>query len=259
MQMRLIDELKTVDVNRNFADDTPGFWDAFRSSDPGLMAVGGGVDPDAYSPLLRRYHRILWSRELPNGEHMILEEGSRKDYLTWDGHAFGSDSITHSYRRKNMQHIIDQFRETVPDYNQYMEDYMREMYTIGGCIIFPKNGHDGMNPKRGTTKQIDDRWDRTMECIRRHYEGETSPLTSAIEMNSWFFDKFVDFKGYVDFFFLQDCVTSDYSEVIPWVGDLDFGTRALPKDLDEYITWTESNFEFVRKRNARIARFIDES
>lgn len=27
-----------------------------------------GRDPDAYSPTLNAYHKILWSKELPNGE-----------------------------------------------------------------------------------------------------------------------------------------------------------------------------------------------
>lgn len=26
-----------------------------------------GKDPDAYSPTLRRYHQLLWSKPLPNG------------------------------------------------------------------------------------------------------------------------------------------------------------------------------------------------
>ena len=32
-----------------------------------------GKDPDAYSPTLNAYHRILWSKELPNGEVMELQ------------------------------------------------------------------------------------------------------------------------------------------------------------------------------------------
>ena len=52
--------------------------------------------------------------------------------------------------------------------------------------------------------------------------------------DSWFYDKFIDFQGYVDFFFLQDCVTPDYSEVVSWLGDMDFDTPALPRDVDEY-------------------------
>ena len=40
-------------------------------------------DPDTYSPTLNKYHRILWSRELPNGEVMDLQSGRAPYVLTW--------------------------------------------------------------------------------------------------------------------------------------------------------------------------------
>ena len=33
-----------------------------------------GKDPDAYSPTLRKYHRFLWSKQLPIGERLELED-----------------------------------------------------------------------------------------------------------------------------------------------------------------------------------------
>lgn len=33
-----------------------------------------GRDPDAFSPMLRRYHRILWSKPLPNGLDFTLSD-----------------------------------------------------------------------------------------------------------------------------------------------------------------------------------------
>ena len=35
--------------------------------------------------------------------------------------------------------------------------------------------------------------------------GEPSPLYKALEKDKGFFNMFRDFKGYVDFFLLQDC------------------------------------------------------
>ncbi len=35
--------------------------------------------------------------------------------------------------------------------------------------------------------------------------GEPSPLDKALEKDKGFFNMFRDFKGYVDFFLLQDC------------------------------------------------------
>ena len=33
-----------------------------------------GRDPDSSSPMLKRYHKLLWSKPLPNGEIFDLHE-----------------------------------------------------------------------------------------------------------------------------------------------------------------------------------------
>src|SRR5688572_26559349 len=38
-------------------------------------------DPDAYSPTLRRYHKLLWSKPLPNGRVFTLKDTVRGHYL----------------------------------------------------------------------------------------------------------------------------------------------------------------------------------
>lgn len=67
-----------------------------------------------------------------------------------------------------------------------------------------------------------------------------------------FFDLFIDFKGYVDFFYLQDCVSSDYNSVQIWLGDEQFKSNPLPQTVEEYLHWIERQLEFVKKRNERI-------
>ena len=34
-----------------------------------------GRDPDTYSPMRNAYHKMVWSKELPNGEVMDLKSG----------------------------------------------------------------------------------------------------------------------------------------------------------------------------------------
>ena len=68
-----------------------------------------------------------------------------------------------------------------------------------------------------------------------------------------FFDLFVDFNGYVDFFYLQDCVSSGYCEVKMWL-DEDFSYHPLPKTVNSYLGWINSNLDFVRNRNERIRK-----
>ncbi len=60
-----------IDTDFDFTTDTPHFWDGFWERKGGLGYCGN--DPDSRSPTLRRYHSILWSRELPDGRKMELE------------------------------------------------------------------------------------------------------------------------------------------------------------------------------------------
>ena len=48
--------MSTIDITFNVFSDTPE-----------------GKDPDSYSPTLRKYHQILWSKPLPNGDNFSLD------------------------------------------------------------------------------------------------------------------------------------------------------------------------------------------
>ena len=43
--------------------------------------IGPGRDPDAYSPTLRRYHKLLWSKTFPDGRDFTLSDASWSRYL----------------------------------------------------------------------------------------------------------------------------------------------------------------------------------
>ena len=243
-----------IDVKYDFTTDSPGYWDRYWDKNYGLGY--GGSDPDNASPTLHQYHRILWSKKLPNGETMELKAGSGPYYLTWKDFRFGSDAIIVSFRYRNYMYMIDLIKQRVHDYRKYYEDIIRRAYTIGGTIIFPKHP-SSMNQNKGTNRLISDRWDLTLECIRRYYKGEDSPLYKTILRDKAFFDLFIDFKGYVDFFFLQDAVTEDYSGVNIWCGNVEFKEDGLPKTVDDYFLFIEREFDFLGKRNARIKEYCD--
>ena len=76
---------------------------------------------------------------------------------------------------------------------------------MGGMIIFPANRVEGkstINGARGFHPLIKDRIDLTLECIRRYYNNEISPLTEVLTRYTDFFALFGNFKGYVEFFLL---------------------------------------------------------
>lgn len=243
-----------IDITFDFTQDSIEFWDNFWERNNGLGA--GGSDPDVASKTLQKYHSILWSKQLPNGEIMKLCEGRGSNYLTWDRFRFGSDSIVTSFRYNKYRYMIEKIKQYIPDYKMFMENYIRKGYTIGGSIIFPKRTA-GINQTRGCNNRIKDRWDLTLECIRRFYNYEESPLTNCLTQDKDFFELFENFKGYVDYFFLQDCVTDDYNTVKFWIGDGEFSNYPLPQSPKEYVSFIEKELEFVEKRNKRIEQYCN--
>lgn len=210
-----------------------------------------GKDPDSHSPTLRAYQRVLYSKPLPNGEVMELS-----DRLNWKDFWFSSDSILHGFMGwDSYRHITSQADP------QLVEKYVKIDYYIGGEIIFPcykVSGSQTINQARGCNHRIRDRIDLTMECIRRFYLGEQSPLYKCLSNYKSFFDLFVDFKGYTDFFFMQDLVTDDYSGIrfLTWFDDFE-STMPLPRTIEEYNDYLSNVIEFCEARNRRITSWCE--
>jgi hypothetical protein len=110
-------------------------------------------------------------------------------------------------------------------------------YTIGGTMVFPGNRIDGnqtINGARGFNRKIAERFDLTLECIRRHYLVQRSPLGETLARYRDFFVLFEDFRGYVEFFMLQDLVTEDCSAVKFFIPFHDFTYSSVRRDGDTY-------------------------
>ena len=216
-----------------------------------------GRDPDTYSPTLNAYHRALWSKKLPNGEVMELKSKGAPFAFYWKDFCFSSDTIIIEMAHLKNKKIIDQVHERFSNFDEYYEHLLHRSYTIGSMVIFPVHVNS-MNQRKGTNLRIADRWDLTLECIRRHYAGEESPLSKVIEGDKAFYDLFVDFKGYVDFFFMQDCVSEDYSSVNIWMGDASFAKSGLPETVEDYFRFLIREHIFLDKRNRRIQEYFIE-
>ena len=216
-----------------------------------------GKDPDSFSKTLKSYHKALWSKHLPNGQMFDLVESPNNRYLYHKSelgeYALSSDSVVHTY--KNWQRTKDIIRQ-IPE--EDMEFFYNLAYTVGGFMLFPGNKVNGlntMNQERGTNKKINDRLDLTLECIRRYYNNETSPMYDTINRYDTFFRLFNNFKGYCEHFLLQDLVSEDYSKVNFFLPFNDFVHNPLPKDVEEYMSYKKNNIDFLNKRNARIVNF----
>ena len=214
----------------------------------------GGKDPDSHSPTLRKYHKRLWSRPLPGGVPFELRDTTPGVYLH---HRSGlgefqlsSDAVIATFiRYAATARIIEQIPQAEHD------EFDRLGYTMGGMMVFPGNRVDGkptINAARGFNRKISDRMDLTLECVRRYYRHEDSPLAPVLGRYAGFFALFEDFRGYVDFFLLQDLVSRDYQAVRFFMPFTDFSPPAIPRDLDTYLEFRRLSIEFTEARNRRI-------
>ena len=228
----------------------------------------GGKDPDIYSLKLREDLLSLYRKELPNGTLFDLQKGQDNtyDYLVFNGWRFGSDSISNTYtHQKNYQWMIRDLEKT-DFYNELIDKYRAIDYTIGCHTLFPKNNNPNnskswsINQERGTNPKICDRMDLTLECIRRFYNNENSPLYYKFQENVYFFDLFKDkngkngFEGYVNFFYLNDLlVNNDYTKINYFLPFDNFERFPKPQDINEWKIFCEKQIEFINARNKRIS------
>ena len=161
-----------------------------------------------------------------------------------------SDQICNTYRDvRKMSYIVEQVSKDEMDY------FYNIRATIAGHAIFPSKRIDNkmtINGARGVNHKIQDRFDLTLECIKRFYIEEDSPLTEVFKRYSQFFNLFETFIGYVDFFLYQDLVNEDYSEIKFWHPFDDFQGPPLPSNLNEYLAYKEKVISFLMERNQRI-------
>ena len=215
-----------------------------------------GGDPDSTSPTLRSYHRILWSKPLPNGQIFELTDKKSGVYLYHRSvigeFLLGSDAITHSYKNhKRKKWLTEQIQAEV---NELFDTGS----TIGAYTIFPSNRVDGkhtINQARGVNSLIDDRFDLTLECIRLFYLGQESPLSDTLLRHKNFFDLFESFSGYVKFFLLNDLV--DENQKIRFYLPFDnFNSRRTFSTTDDYLVYKKGVMKFIKARNERIKNEI---
>ena len=215
-----------------------------------------GGDPDKTSPTLRKYHKILWSKSLPNGQMFELSFGKNGNYLCHKSKLgefiLGSDAICHEYRNhKNKKFITEQIPEEVAE-------FFKAVANIAGYVLFPSkqiNRKNTINQERGINYYIDDRFDLTLECIRLFYLGEDSPLYDCFLRYKRFFDLFDDFNGYVKFFLLQDLI-DDKGRVKFYLPFNDFKTKPLISGVEDYRIYKRNVINFAELRNKRIEKYI---
>ena len=236
--------------------------------DPGLDFASyyrNGGDPDRDCERLYQWHRALWGRAVPGvapfeleivydrGYGMRLHAGDGVEY--W----LGSDGIIPTWSTPGWTNrfVPDLVAEIARDEN----DFYRIASTIGGYILFPRNraGQTGstINQLRGTHPAIADRFDLTLECIRRYYcePAADNPLGPRLAYYGDFFGLFGDFHTYVRFFLLDDLIGEGRDAVTSLLTGEPLTTFRVPafaSSAAEYAGYRQRSIRFVTARNERI-------
>jgi hypothetical protein len=209
-------------------------------------------DPDTDSRKLYEAHQLLWNKMLPCGKFFDLEITGNNN-----GRLLIKNNLSDNLSSDRMCPHFDgkykgKFDGWLPDTER--EELKYKVRTIGGHIIFPAHNRNGftINQARGINRTICDRFDLTLECIRRFYQEEKSPLYQTLVRYKDFFDLFVDFCGYVDFFMLHDFI--DKRKQINFALPFDnFNRSPLPQTVDEYKRYTRQTIDSINSRNKRIS------
>ncbi|MBP6153831.1 MAG: hypothetical protein KA457_03360 [Chitinophagales bacterium] len=217
-----------------------------------------GRDPDRWSSTLQEYHRIVWSKCLPNGKQFALEKvnQNRLYHKSELGEFYlSSDVALYGFIRKceKLGFVLAQVSET-----ELIKFRQLTINTFGGTMLWPSIRIDNkmtINGARGFNRLISDRLDLTLECIRRYYLCEDSPLYNVFKRYSSFFDLFNSFKGYVDFFHLQDFINEN-EQIKFSLSFENFNRSALPQTIDEYIEYKNHTTNLINSRNKRILESI---
>lgn len=213
-------------------------------------------DSDKYSKTLQRYHQLLWSKPLPNGNFFGLQLAPDNCLRYKNGDLeliLSSDrAVATLIKNRDIQPFINEIGiNNVVKFKQLTD-------TIGGIVIWPARRIDGkitINGHRGFSGKISDRLDLTIECIRRYYNNQDSPLFSTLKRYHHFFDLFESFRGYIDFFLLNDYITDNYECLIAPPYYPSFDKQPIPSTLNEYKEYIEITSHFVKARNERIRRY----
>ena len=288
------EELIKKIMNCCFADDSGNFWEKFKNWEPGQTFYTSSIDPDQKSKKLYRLHEFLCNLQ---GLKMSISENNYCELVTDDKKIrLSSDSIMSiywhwsgkGYPYKNMQEIIEKISSELQRENEYnkhdnpikefIKSYLQKANTIGGFVVFPKHYLPTVNTERGRSGKIRDRFDLTLECIRRAYQygdfycEDDNPLFGLPEEDKEFFRMFGSFENYIRFFCLDDWVDKKYTAVRDLMSEN--GEKPLPKEgwskeilpcdyeekkqVAKWWTFYENIMNRLDARNKQIAKLLSD-
>ncbi|MBQ8481264.1 MAG: hypothetical protein IJ532_01865 [Alphaproteobacteria bacterium] len=310
-----------IDITECFADDSEYFWKNFAQWEnedfSGIYSAKKGLpDIDASSLRLYEFYGKLWTLQREkfkkddiNIPDVDIYEGKYL-YLNDKKMKLSSDSFISIYwhwkrmktlmleiydDKDNLSKEIDQlknrlntlkikendrwFSDKFSLYKTFIWHYLQYANTIGGFIVFPRI-YNSINVKRANSP-ICDRFDLTLECIRRAYlngyfdKSDDNPLFNISDEDKEFFKMFGTFENYAKFFCLNESydkkhnwVTEDCSAVYDLLNEnkeetldnWDFNKKTpLPQNEKEWWTFYRNIMDRLEARNKQIKDVIEKT
>lgn len=223
-----------------------------------------GSDPDADCPRLCLSHLLLWGRRFDGiGPFTFTIERSSgyvlrlRDERLDATFVLASDAMNPTWSTGGWH---DRLAMNVRSVAANSGPFYRLTCTLGEYIMFPRNNLDQtgstINQARGTRCSIADRFDLTLECIRRHYNDREAdnPLRDRLDAYADFFALFGTFDTYTRFFLLDDLVTDDGCVRSLFTGGAlhELPRNPLPDTAEQYRQYQEHTSAFLTGRNSRI-------
>lgn len=225
------------------------------------------ADPDAKCEELREMHYRLYNRyalyinrpfSFEKKYPLSFSEG-RYFYLLENGSCrLGSDTMNSSYLYyEALKNIKSEMEKCGRNAEAEIEKYRKNIiYRPGNFIVFPKNSSNSINTVRGCCGKIKDRFDLTLDCIKKQYADKDNPLSWVLRKH-WedFFDRFNGFNEYINFFMLEDYL-DEKDNVVRFI---DNKYHILPQTLEEYDEYIRRISAVIEKRTKRILKRLKEN
>ena len=207
------------------------------------------LDPDAkslklYDDFKAVYHHV----PLPNGEYFNLEE--IKEIRSPNGdtyYVFRSGDIRYSTDYLGPSATQAYYRG-VP--NGVVGVTIKRCRVFGGHILWPCHQNSVNQAKGG----VFDRMDITLAEIKDYYENKSfkakynQRVRNAIIRDSWYFDKFVNFEGFCNFFSLVGSFVDENYNIVWFCKEL----SKFNIGYEEMMALIEENTSAIIKRNMTI-------
>lgn len=186
------------------------------------------------------------------------------------------EEVIKEYADKKEERRFNEIQKLNNEWQKFIWLYLQKANTIGGFVVFPRYKNSTINTRRGNYNGvINDRFDLTLECIRRAYQyndfyrKDNNPLFGISEEEKEFFRMFGSFENYIRFFCLDAWVNEDFTAVYDLMNDNKEETiptedwistdNILPQTAKQWWTFYRNIMNRLNARNQQIKELIKEN